>query len=38
MKFLIVNDFRGSKYSAKIMKDFDAAIKKVEPFQSDGSK
>lgn len=29
MKFLIVNDFRGSKYSEKIIKDFESAIKKV---------
>ena len=29
MRFLVVNDFRGSKYSDKLMSDFGKAIKKV---------
>jgi hypothetical protein len=35
MKFLIVNDFRGTKYSEKIMKDFDVRIKKVDKARLD---
>jgi hypothetical protein len=32
MKFLIVTDFRGSKYSKKLVEDFEKSIKNVAQF------
>lgn len=36
MKFLIVSDFRGSKYPKKLVEDFKAAIRQVVMLDQGG--